>query len=118
MKSTILFCAGLVTGALAVTLFVSRYSVQSTSTGPGIGYVVRLDRWTGRVASDVLLPHQAFQTHFGPPKFDPTKPFEKVRGGYEVLDLQPVKEDEWSKLGKEAPKELSDAQVFGTEDAK
>jgi hypothetical protein len=66
VRAVWLLLAGFVLGTAAVLSITGRYSVHITSTGVAVGYVVRLDRWTGCVSSDVLLPNAGLQTHFAP----------------------------------------------------
>lgn len=41
---------------IALIAWLGRYQVQVQSAGAGVGTVVRLDRWTGRVDIDCMIP--------------------------------------------------------------
>lgn len=49
---------GFALGAVAAGLVLGRYSVSLTTAANGIGYVSRLDRWTGRTEAQTLLPRR------------------------------------------------------------
>ena len=75
------FALGLLTAA-----WLGRYQLHITSTGQGVGFAARLDRWTGRVEGMALMPNQRTWSTWTPRTFS-----------YEEAQ-------EWEKLGTPAAK--------------
>lgn len=56
MKTFLSILGGFILGALVAGAWLTRYQVQLSATAPGMGFVTRLDRWTGTVAGRMLHP--------------------------------------------------------------